>query len=163
VKLNWSMNRGHNIVSADVERSINGTSFTRVSTLSMASELNSSYVENNVNGNIYYRLKMTDASGKTSYSEVLLIKNNNVQNGFRVYPSVINDYTTVNFSAAGAGLASLIITDNSGRIVKRQAVSVQPGFNSTMVNGLGQVPAGQYVAVLHGAGYSYTQKILITK
>jgi hypothetical protein len=163
VKLNWSMNRGHNIVSADVERSINGTSFTRVSTVSMASEVSRSYTENNVTGNIYYRLKMTDAAGKTSYSEVLLIKNNNVQNGFKVYPSVINDYTTVNFSAAGAGSASLVITDNSGRIVKRQTVSVQPGFNSTMVNGLGQVPAGQYVAVLNGAGYSYTQKILISK
>jgi hypothetical protein len=163
VKLNWAMNRGHNIVAADVERSINGTNFARVSTVSMASELNSSYVENNVNGNVYYRLKMTDVSGKISYSEVLLIKNNNVQNGFKVYPSVINDYTTVNFSAAGAGAASLVIADINGRIVKRQAVSVQPGFNSTLVNGLGQVPAGQYVAVLNGAGYSYTQKILIAK
>jgi hypothetical protein len=163
VKLSWSMNRGHNIISADVERSINGTNFIRVSSVSMASEVNSSYTENNVNGNFYYRLKMTDASGKVSYSEVLMIKKNNVQTGFKVYPTVINDYTTVNFGAASAGTASLIITDNSGRIVKKQSVAVQQGFNSTMVNGLGQVPAGQYVVVLSGAGYNYSQKILITK
>lgn len=164
VKLNWSMNRGHNIIAADVERSINGKNFTRLSSVSMASELNSSFVENNVAGNVYYRLKMTDAGGKISYSEVLLIKNGNAaETGFKVFPSVVTNYTTVNFGAANAGSASLVITDNNGRIVKKQTISVQQGFNSTLVNGLDQVPAGQYVAVLNGAGYRYTQKILVTK
>lgn len=163
VRLNWSMNRGHNVIATDVEKSINGTNFSRMSTVPMANELNSSYVENNVSGNVYYRLRMTDATGKTSYSEVLLIKANNAQTGFKVYPSVIEDHTTITFNAANAGAANLTIVDNSGRIVKKQSVPVQQGYNSTMVNGLGQVPAGQYVAVLHGAGYSYSQKILITK
>ncbi len=163
VKLNWSMNRGHNIISADVERSLNGTSFTRVHTAPMASELNSSFVEN-IAGNVYYRLKMTDAAGKVSYSEVLLIKSSHGnQPAFKVFPSVVNDYTTVNFSAAAAGVASLVITDYSGRIVKKQNLSVQPGSNSAVVNGLDQLPAGQYAAVLNGAGYVYTQKIVKTK
>lgn len=163
VKLNWSMNAGHDIIAADVEKSNNGVNFSRMSSVSMASELNSSFTENNVNGNVYYRLKMIDASGKISYSEVLLVKNSQAQNGFKVYPSVINDYTTVNFNAANAGSASLVIADNQGRIVKRQMLQVQAGFNTAMVNGLSHLPAGQYVAVLQGAGYNHTQKILITK
>jgi hypothetical protein len=164
VKLNWSMNRGHDVVSADVERSVNGKNFSRVSTVSMSSEVNSNYDENNVQGNVYYRLRMTDAGGKVNYSEVLLIKNANAaQNSFKVFPTVVNNYTTVNFGAASAGSASLLITDNNGRMVKRQQVSVQKGFNSTMVNGLGQLPAGQYIAVLQGPGYSYNQKIFISK
>lgn len=164
VKLNWSMNTGHDIIQAEVEKSLNGSHFTKVSTVSMAAVANSSYAENNVMGNTYYRLKMIDASGKVHYSEVLLIKSsNNAQTGFKVFPSVVSDYTTVNFGAANAGSATLSIADNNGRIVKKQNIAVQQGFNSAMVNGLGQVPAGQYVAVLNGPGYSYTQKILITK
>ena len=163
VKLNWTMNLGHDIVAADVEKSVNGAHFTRVSSVSMASELQSSYTDNNVNGNVYYRLKMTNATGKVSYSEVLLVKSSQAHSGFKVFPSVIDDYTTVNFSAANAGTATLMIADNNGRIVKQQAVSVQQGVNTAMVNGLGQLPAGQYVAVLRGAGYNFTQKIFITK
>lgn len=164
VRLNWSMNRGHNIVAADVEKSINGASFSRVVSVSMASELNKNFVDENIGANNYYRLKMTDAGGKVTYSEVLLVKNANAaKTGFKVFPTVIKDYTTVNFSAAGAGTASLSIIDNSGRTVKRQTVSVLQGFNSVMISDLGQMPAGQYVAVLNGAGYSYNQRILISK
>lgn len=163
VRLNWSMNRGHNIISADVERSLNGISFTKVGTVAMASENSGSYGENAAAANSWYRIKMTDFSGKISYSEVLMIKNGASQQGFKVFPSVINDYTTVNFSAAKAGSASLSIADNNGRFVKRQTIPVQQGFNTAMLNSLDQVPAGQYVMVVNGAGYSYTQKILIVK
>lgn len=163
VKLNWSMNRGHNVISADVERSLNGTSFAKIGTVAMASENNGSFVENAATANAWYRIKMTDAAGKISYSEVLMIRNGASQQGFKVFPSVIKDYTTVNFSATNAGSASLSIADNNGRIVKKQTISVQQGFNSAVVNSLDQVPAGQYVVVVNGAGYSYTQKILIAK
>lgn len=163
VKLNWSMNRGHDVVTAEVEKSVNGKNFTRVSTVSMSSELNSVYAENNVIGNVYYRLKMTDAGGKVSYSDVLMIKNGNAQTGFKVFPSVINDYTTVNFGAASAGAAKLTVIDHAGRTVKQQSVNVQQGFNSIMMHGLGQVAAGQYVMLVNGPGYTYTQKILISK
>jgi hypothetical protein len=163
VRLNWSMNRGHNILSADVERSWDGARFTRVHTAPMANELNNSFVQKGATGNAYYRLKLTDANGKISYSEVLFIKNASGSQGFKVYPSVISDYTTVNFSAALAGSATLSIMDNNGRIIKKQIIAVQQGFNSAVVNGLDQAPAGMYVAVLSGAGYRYTQKILKTE
>lgn len=162
-KLNWSMNKGHDILTAEVERSLNGVNFSRVAQISVASQVNSTYTDNNHNASAYYRLKLTDAGGKVSYSEVLLIKGAGAQAGFKVFPTVIDNYTTVNFSGTSSGTAILSVVDNNGRIVKKQSISVQQGFNSAVVNGLDQVSAGQYVAVLNGAGYSYTQKILITK
>jgi hypothetical protein len=59
--------------------------------------------------------------------------------------------------------ATYLFTNFRGGVVKKQTIAVQQGFNSAMVNGLGQLPAGQYVTALNGPGYSYTQHILIAK
>ena len=93
----------------------------------------------------YYRLKVTDADGKISYSSVVALLN--AVKGFEIISIAPNPVVTGNFklnvASAVSGKMDIIIFDMQGRLVKSQSLSLLAGFNSLPVN-VGNVAAGTY-------------------
>ena len=80
----------------------------------------------------YYRLKMIDAGGKITYSNIIALLN--AVKGFEwvnITPNpVTNGSFKLNITAAQPVKMDLVITDMQGRALRRQSISLVNGYNS---------------------------------
>jgi hypothetical protein len=94
----------------------------------------------------YYRVKMTDANGKITYTGIVALLN--AVKGFdlvSIAPNpVVNDHLKLNATSAAAVKMELVVIDMQGRIVKRDAVNLGAGFSTTDI----------YLPELHSGTYS---------
>ena len=80
----------------------------------------------------YYRLKITDANGKVTYSSVISLIN--ADKGFEVMniaPNpIVNGSFKLNISAAQKMQLDIVITDMQGRQLQKQTMNLIAGFNA---------------------------------
>lgn len=93
--LQWQTSLEVNNQFFEVERSVDGLFWSKITTINGAGNSNSiqkyHYDDYQVNlsaKNIYYRLKQVDYSGTTTYSNIVLIKNDGIQN-IAMYPTPV--------------------------------------------------------------------------
>ncbi len=92
-------------------------------------------------GITYYRLKMTDDDGTTTYSRTLSIINN--EEGFLItslWPNPVQNNATIILSATKKDKIRIAISDLSGKIVKQWYVNNTEGNNYIPVNAEGLAP-----------------------
>ena len=102
VRLDWSTASEENNAYFTIERSADGTTFSPLSKIKGAGNSTSlvSYHytdETPANGTSYYRIRQTDFDGRSTVSEVRMIKNNNSAKTISLYP-LPNNGNTINFS-----------------------------------------------------------------
>lgn len=91
-----------------------------------------------------YRIKVTDANGKISYSTIAAIINSD--GGFEIVnllPSLVTSSLQVNLAAAKKTTLNVVITDAAGRPVTKAVYSLVAGSNLLDVN-VGKLAAGMY-------------------
>ena len=124
VLLLWSTQSEENFDYFEVERSNDGISFTSIhqeqgrgGTISQ----NYSFIDNSLQNQYYYRLKMVDKDGSFEYSNMIFIEYNcKEQNDLLVYPSPLTKGTLLNIEFyANENNTEFQITDMIGRVVKR--------------------------------------------
>lgn len=101
----------------------------------------------------YYRLKITTAEGKISYSDIVPLLNSNKD--FDIISIVPNPVTDGNFNlninSNRAGQVEIAITDLQGRVVERRMEKIQAGLNSIAMK-VQQLAAGTYAISAASAG-----------
>jgi hypothetical protein len=93
----------------------------------------------------YYRLKMTDANGKVTYSSIVsLINAGKGIDVLNIAPNPIVDGAfNLQISAAEKTQMELVITDMQGRVLQKKAVNMIAGFNTIPMN-VRNLAAGTY-------------------
>lgn len=96
----------------------------------------------------YYRLKITDADGKVTYSSIVslinAVKGIDVMN---IAPNpIVNSAFNLKVSAAAKTKMEIVITDMQGRILQQQSVNLLAGFNNIPMN-VRNLAAGTYQLV----------------
>lgn len=117
VLLDWQTALEQNTESFTLERSRNGQNFSPLST-TKAKGSNSFYNdadEQPFTGINYYRLKMTDKDGQTSYSKVVSAIMGDKTLKIKVYPSLVTDVLTV--TTDGGLLTDIQIINMAGQII----------------------------------------------
>jgi hypothetical protein len=102
-------------------------------------------------GTNYYRLKMTDADGKSSYSWIVAIINK--ERGIAITamkPSVVERTTTVSIVSGGESRADMRIVDMGGRIIYTRSINLTAGNNAISVE-LSAFAPGVYQLILYSA------------
>jgi hypothetical protein len=167
VKLQWALATSNTLQSVTLEKSYNGTVFNPLNEywLNIDNHANSAdfnYTDNDVQPIMYYRLKMVSDNGNTEYSNVLNFETaSSAINKLKVYPTVISSMATVNFSAEKSSTASFQLVDYSGRIVYQKQLQVADGNNDISINNFGNLPTGNYIAVLRTSDKVYNQKVIM--
>ncbi|MEO5562964.1 MAG: hypothetical protein ABIR18_06000, partial [Chitinophagaceae bacterium] len=121
VNINWTVSEEENLNGYELQFSADGIHFK---TLSFLKANNSSRYSSDhkspVNGSNYYRLKMNDLDGKTSYSAISKI-NFTINDGTTLYPNPANGfcYITLNTDMINKS-GSLMILTLSGRVIQQQ-------------------------------------------
>lgn len=153
VTLAWQTRTENNNKGFQVQRSADGHNFSTINFVSTkASNGNSTALieytatdQKPFSGNNYYRLAQEDKDGKLNYSNIIIIKNNGTfsMRMNAVYPNPSHDIVNIYVEAALNDNVNFIVTDASGKIVKRINASLTNGSNNIQIN-IGALAAGNY-------------------
>jgi uncharacterized repeat protein (TIGR03803 family) len=147
--LTWTTAAEQDMAGYEVERSLNGTDFSRVgnrvvarnSTLSQQYQLKDQSIFNAQSGNVYYRLKMINLDGGATYSGMLVLslKGNSIT---RLYPNPANEKIFLEVVLSGEK-TQFYIYSAEGRLIRSEQRSVVTGKNLLEFN-IADLPSGIY-------------------
>jgi hypothetical protein len=137
--LQWKVAAEINMNSYEVERSVNGRSFSSLGRVKASQSTSYSFSDLQPDKTVsFYRLKLIGADGKYSYSQVIAIQTKS--SSLKLLGNLVRDNLFVGFAAAGSN-ASLSVTNISGATLLVQRLS--PGSQQATLN-LSMLRAGTY-------------------
>lgn len=143
VLVRWDIADEVNVKEYQLEKSTNGSSFSTVGTIAASNKTMYGITDPSAKAAvIYYRVKSVDVDGRSKYTGIIKITNNNsYSNTLKVYPTPARNQLTVQHSQLGAS-AKVTITTIDGRVVK----TMNPSTNAsnTMVD-LSALTSGTYI------------------
>jgi len=133
----------------EVEKSKDGENFSPVKGKAIRSEGDNQFTWIDEDSKKFincYRLKITDATGKVSYSRTMVV--NLFKSGEVVMVGVTPDISVseilVNVKLEEQALITFNITDKSGKILKQKKAKATAGMNDFSVEGTGDLKPGEY-------------------
>jgi endonuclease I len=162
VKLQWTAENEINFAQYEVERSLNGTRFTKIGQVKAANLNNYSFDDNAdaIRGQrVFYRLKRVDKDGNFKYSEVftLHIPNNTK---FSVYPNPATTRIQLQLNNTVNGKVTIQVADVLGKVLQQQTTNVNGNNISLSTAALSN---GTYLVKLIYNGEQYIQKVVVAK
>lgn len=161
VVLNWITTSEFNNLGFDVERSIDGRNFERVTFVKgqinsrarvayqTIDEMAFRTAASNV---LYYRLRQIDLDGSFTYSNVVRVSQDDRNTAdINVQPNPFTGITNVVIASPEAGDYSIRITDVQGKLIAVRSIAVEKGMNTVSLNELDNVVPGVYFVQVQGA------------
>ena len=111
-------------------------------------------------GTFYYRLKMTDLDGSTSYSKIEAVTIDPQALYLSVAPNPVHDTIHGDVSIPDDALIELTLTDATGRSVQRQSLSARRGQNTFNLP-VGTLAAGTYLLRASDGVRQVTERVLV--
>ncbi len=136
-ELKWTSATEENFDRYELESSANGSNFTYEAVVVGAggsTSRNYTYTANEVEGTVYYRLKMIDLDGTVAYSDILFLSSDcSAISSTELYPNPVDQHAelTINFYAFERD-AQIILRDMLGRTVKQATFNVVEGEINTV-------------------------------
>jgi len=164
VDLNWQLNTPPTLVRTVIERSRNSTRWDSLSAVNPGNGAVVSYTssdENPYEGVSYYRLKLVFADGSVIYSDVRSVTLGGIENGLQINLNPANQYTTLKINSSIVTVATIDLTDNTGRLLLRRSAPVNAGENFVRLSDLGKYSAGIYYVHVQTTAFSDVEKLLI--
>ena len=156
--LKWDAVNTENTKAFNIQRSIDGRSFSTVGQIGANQGFTYHFEDNyKPSSSVYYRLQQVDKDGQTFYSNIVLLTVSNKQ--FSISPNPAKDYATISFSNT-VDNATIFVYDNTGKEVL--AHSLSGNANSYKLN-IQTLKSGVYVVKVNTATGSYNEKLLINK
>lgn len=162
VSLTFQLSEPEEIADVFIERADENLQFQNLSSVEINHSVsNYQYIDGLSNGQSYYRLKIVSVTGTVSYSNILkFISDRKGNETLKIFPTVVNDRATIQFQSAEAGNSVLQVIDYNGRIVSTQKLPLQKGSNSIVWEEIGNIPRGNYIAVVKWNDQIFQQKII---
>ncbi|PZF74496.1 T9SS type A sorting domain-containing protein [Taibaiella soli] len=152
--LNWLTMDEVNMDKFEVEYSDDAIAFKTIGSVSaknMAGANTYQFTTVASNGNRYYRLKMEENDGNTTYSNIVVLKNNDKSNGTDVvlFPNPLGSSTTAHLTVQRETEGKVVINvcDQTGKTIASVETSVFCGSTTIDLN-TSDWPAGHYYIAL---------------
>lgn len=119
----------------ELQRSTDGSNYTSIYAFSASKERCENPFDftdvTPADGKNYYRLKMIDVDGKTSYSNIILLTQKTAHFDLvSLYPNVVsNQISILKINTAKKENITVSVSDFTGREIQKQAISLQIGLN----------------------------------
>ena len=163
VILNWTIAQKINAKSFAVEKSSNGSSWQQIGTMAINETDNKYAYTDAAAGDVnYYRLRMIDLDGKTTYSEILVVRLKNLTSNISLFPNPASHNVNI---TVGRDLSQQSFTINLfnhfGQLVAQRRIA---GGTSVLSFDVSNYIAGNYsMDILFSGGTRETHKLLIVK
>lgn len=164
VLLQWSTANEVNNDHFDIERSTDGTAFTKIGSVKGNSTTNTGHDYSftdaaTLTGLNYYRLKQVDADGKFHYSEVRLVTFTG-SNSMAVYPNPSVDHLVVTMDNSRNEKAQLTITDVNGKVILTKTQALINGSNNFAIYYNSSIAPGMYILKIVTGQATYNHKFI---
>lgn len=150
-ELAWTTSYEEQVRSFFIEQSTDGRTYTSVKEIPANNRPSVYRSSVALAKDSYFRLRMVDIDGTTTYSPIVVVQQ--LSNGFQLAIQsnpVRGGNAAVVISTQQAQQGTLLVVDNSGRMVRRTAVTVQKGDNRVAMDLTG-VNNGQYFLYFQGS------------
>ncbi|WP_315820851.1 T9SS type A sorting domain-containing protein [Paraflavitalea speifideaquila] len=165
-RLVWATAQEEDNDHFDIERSADGKNFTAVGTVQAAGnslqQQQYSFTDAQEYGGVwYYRLKLVNASGKTTqYSTVVRVENNRAAAKFGYFPNPVQDQLTVLINDNHKGLLQLRLLSMDGRIILQKQWMKKEELITTVMDVKQLLPGIYLVEVTIGNQLREIRKII---
>ena len=150
VLLKWYATYETNFKSYEVQRSNDGILFTTIGQVAGRNLANYSFTDNNLPGGdrFYYRIKMIDIDGKSTYCKTISILMNAQITDMLVYPNPTSQKLTIQLQQALTTADELQVSDVAGRILMRQQLA--RGQKTVELNVTNLAPGRYFIRIPEG-------------
>jgi Secretion system C-terminal sorting domain len=117
--LQWKTSNEINTKTFELERSTDGTSFSKIASLQSGGNGNNMYVYNdlfNSTAKTFYRLKIIDLSGAANYSQIIWI-DSEVKSVIKIYPTITNNFVNVHLGSSSLLNNYATLYDVTGKLL----------------------------------------------
>ncbi|MFP5039674.1 fibronectin type III domain-containing protein [Parasediminibacterium sp. JCM 36343] len=153
--VSWSTVGEDKVVGYTVEKSTDGTVYNSIITAAAnnIATASYSYVDNNVSGTTYYRIKATSTDGSIAYSNVASVTKGEASIRYSLYPNpVINSKLNLKLENVNAGKYTVSIYNSIGQKVHEEVVSHAGGTATHAIHITNTLAAGSYSVILKQEG-----------
>jgi len=164
-RLNWITESETGAKNYTVERSLNGHDFYPIATIPAANNSGQqqyAYADSAISqlsaAVVYYRLRMTDADDKSTYSQVVNVFTGSGKGLIRIHPNPVISNVMVDVNATVTEQANWEITDMAGKTVLQHTVVLTKGKNTLNIS-LSKLVPGTYYLKLAGNNISQAVKL----
>jgi alpha-tubulin suppressor-like RCC1 family protein len=149
--LNWLTTSEKNVANFDIERGMDGQNFEKIGQVKATNIMSSSphkysFTDNNADKSVsniwYYRLKINDLDGQSSYSKIVSTEQKGKSTPLSIFPNPTDKIIMVRLETA-ISTNVLTLTDMLGRIVFTKNLTSTKGVNEWTID-LPDLPAGVY-------------------
>ncbi|MGG9964243.1 T9SS type A sorting domain-containing protein [Ferruginibacter sp. SUN106] len=166
--LDWVTESELNNDHFDVERSEDGIHFTTIGTVkgngTSATIHNYKFTDDLLSGAaiVYYRLKVVDNNNKSSYSKIVLIRQNGIfsASAITVYPNPFVTDVKVFIKSTKTVTALFRVMAANGAEVVSKKVTVESGNNIIVLNDMASLPKGTYILEVVAENDKFSKTIL---
>jgi len=144
--LHFTLAEAKDLKQFEVEHSTDGQRFNRLATIGYNGGTDYHYRHTNLPAGVhYYRLKMVEKDGRSSYSkvEVLMVNTNRTLITGLMHNPIVGGQAVVRLFSASNQDADVMVIDMAGRTLLRQKLLLQMGYNQPSLS-LMLLPAGMY-------------------
>lgn len=165
-ELSWTTTNEQNVWGFEVERSIDKTNFTAAGTVAANNTAgNHSYRFTDMGLNshgvntIYYRIKLKDKDGKSTYSPTIALQLNATKTSVQFYPNPVSNRGSLVINADKSQQVQWRVLDNTGKTISRNVTQVTKGVVSLPVDAA-HLPKGVYYLDVKGQHFSKLVKFV---
>ena len=135
--ISWSVNSCSDVISFEVQRSVNNSGFSTIGTVDpAANQTDFSFTDGSLAGGTnLYRIKVNRLSGATKYSNtVALLYNSNDILITSLVPNPVHSSAVITVSTARSAMVDFKVFDMSGHVVKQWQSNIAEGNNTININ-----------------------------
>ena len=146
-QVEWNVQNELNITSYEVEKSTNGTSFTKAGTVTAKGATAYNFTDATpANGINYYRVKSIGKSGDVNYTGIVHVETEATTNpAVSVYPNPLTGTTfTLTLTNMTAGAYTLSVVTANGAVAFSKSITHNGGTASQIINLHNKLAAGIY-------------------
>ncbi len=164
VQINWTASSTDEHEYFSLESSTDGRHFTALKDVNVKGigEFAYNYTDRPATEKTFYRLKMIDANGRSTYSQIVFIQSSDLKKQLiqNLYPNPSREVINTQVLAERNDKAVVIVSDISGRIVLNRNYSLAAGLNNCSIN-VSQLNSGSYILKIIVDGVTETRNIII--
>jgi hypothetical protein len=170
VELRWSTATETNNSGYEVQRSLDNVSFVNVGFVqgqgTSTQTAQYSFVDKNIGGHLYYRLKQVDFDGSFKYSKIVEVNGSQSPKTFKLnqnYPNPFNPTTTISYSVPEQSFVSLKVYNVLGKeVASLVSNQVEAGIHKVNFNA-SNLSSGIYFYTIKAGKFTATKKLMLLK
>jgi len=162
-QLKWTVTQEQNLSRYELERSIDGSAFVKVATISAQNqtiETNYTHNDNTSLFETYYRLKIIDIDGSYTYSSVVFIRKTAGKNEFAVMGNPFTDQIILRYMLIQNQNIAVQLFNAAGALIRKEAYNATSGTGVYTIKGFSHLTPGVYLLKIESGTDRQTIKLI---